>query len=241
MDLRSARLCAAPLLCLASLVSGAERSARIPPGYQLQYEEKFERQSALHDFVMTDPAAWRWTRTNGITALELFRQSQYQPAVRSPVNIALIAEKSFADFVLEADLMQTSQEYGHRDMCLFFGFQSPTNFYYTHLASAADDHAHNIFIVNGAPRIRIATETTQGVNWGHGQWHKIRLERQLADGSIKVYFDDLTKPIMVAKDKTFGAGYVGFGSFDDTGMAANIRVWAPAVQTKRTEFFRRLN
>ena len=46
---------------------------------------------------------------------------------------------------------------------------------------------------------------------------------------------------MVAKDKTFGAGYVGFGSFDDTGMAANIRVWAPAVQTKRTEFFRRLN
>ena len=77
-------------------------------------------------------------------------------------------------------------------MCLFFGFQSPTNFYYTHLASAADDHAHNIFIVNGAPRIRIATETTQGVNWGHGQWHKIRLERQLSDGSIKVYFDDLT-------------------------------------------------
>src|SRR5439155_27049751 len=105
MDLRSARLCAAPLLCLASLVSGAERSAGIPPGYQLQYEEKFERQSALHDFVMTDPAAWRWTRTNGITALELFRQSQYQPAVRSPANYVIIAEKKYYYLFLEAILM----------------------------------------------------------------------------------------------------------------------------------------
>jgi len=155
------------------------------------------------------------------------------------VNIALIAEKRLADFVLEADLMQTSQEYGHRDMCLFFGFQSPTNFYYTHLASAADDHAHNIFIVKDAPRIKIAKETTKGVNWGLGIWHKVRLERKGSDGTIKVFFDDITKPIMTAEDTNFKSGYVGLGSFDDTGMIDDIKIWGPSLETKKTEFFQR--
>jgi len=225
-------------LCLPWPAQGADKTANVPPGYKLVYEQTFPRESALQDFVMTDPAAWRFARTNGVTALDLFQQSHYQPPVRSPVNIALITDKVFADFVLEADLLQTSQEYGHRDMCLSFGFQSPTNFYYVHLATAADDHAHNIFIVNGVPRTKIATKTTQGIDWGRGIWHKVRLERKVADGSIKVYFDDLARPIMLAQDKSFGAGAVGFGSFDDTGMVKNIHLWAQGMEVKKTEFFK---
>src|SRR6185369_540882 len=159
--------------------------------------------------------------------LDLVTQSKYKPVHRSPFNIALIADKVFTDFVLEANLMQTGKEYGHRDMCLFFGVQDPSHLYYAHIATAADDHAHNIFVVTNAPRIKIATETTKGVNWGLGVWHKVRLERNTATGTIKVFFDDLTRPIMVAEDKTFGAGHIGFGSFDDTGMVDNIRVWGP--------------
>ena len=157
--------------------------------------------------------------------------------MRSPFNIALIADRTFQDFILEADLMQTGREYGHRDMCLFFGFQSPTNFYYAHIATAADPHAHNIFVVNGAPRTNIAKQTTKGVNWGLGIWHRARLERKVSDGTIKVYFDDMSKPIMTAEDKTFSTGYIGLGSFDDTGMVSHVRVWGPKVQTKKTPFF----
>jgi hypothetical protein len=227
------------LLALPSLqVGAAEKPAGIPADYQLAYEQKFDAASALGDFRFTDPAAWRLARTNGAAALELVKQSKYSPVVRSPVNIALIADKVFGDFVLEADLIQTGKEYGHRDMCLFFGFQSPTNFYYTHIATAADPNAHNVFIVNNAPRKNFAKETTKGVNWGLGVWHKVRLERHMASGTIKVYFDDLTKPIMTAEDKTFGAGQIGFGSFDDTGMVDNIRIWSPSVDTKQTGFFK---
>jgi hypothetical protein len=157
--------------------------------------------------------------------------------VRSPVNIALISGQTFGDFVLDVDLIQTGKEYGHRDMCLFFGFQNPTNFYYAHIATAADKNAHNVFLVKNAPRTNIAKETTKGVNWGLGVWHKVRLERKLSDGSIKVYFDDLTKPIMVAEDKSFGAGHVGFGSFDDTGMIDNIRIWSPNAEPKKAQAF----
>ena len=217
----------------------AEKPPALPAGYKLLYEQPFEASSALRDFVMTDPKAWKWSKDERSSSFELVSQSDYRPAVRSPVNIALIADKVFGDFILEADLIQTGQEYGHRDMCLFFGFQQPTKFYYAHIATAADDHAHNIFIVNEQPRTKIARETTKGVNWGLGLWHRIRLERKVSDGTIKVYFDDLTKPIMVAEDKTFGPGYVGFGSFDDTGKIDNVRVWGPSVENKRIEFFRK--
>jgi hypothetical protein len=227
------------ILIAALLACGAERPTGVPGNYQLAYEQKFDSAAALQDFRFTDPAAWRFAKTNDTDALELVTQSKYAPIVRSPVNIALIADKAFGDFVLDVDLIQTGKEYGHRDMCLFFGFQNPTNFYYTHIATAADKNAHNIFVVKNAPRTNIAKETTKGVNWGLGVWHKVRLERKLSDGSIKVYFDDLTTPIMVAQDTSFGSGHIGFGSFDDTGMVDNIRVWAPTVETKTAEAFTR--
>ena len=203
---------------------------------KLLYEQKFDSTKSLKDFVMTDANAWQFSPSN---ALELVKQSEYKPIVRSPVNIALIADKVFEDFVLDVELMQTGREYGHRDMCLFFGFQTPTNFYYTHIATAADPNAHNIFIVNGKPRTNIAKKTTKGVNWGLGIWHKVRLERTIADGAIRVFFDDMKEPIMIAEDKTFGAGYIGFGSFDDTGMVDNIRIRGPKVENKKAEFFRK--
>ena len=216
------------------LVVFASVASAIAGDDKLLYEQKFENATALKDFLMTDAKAWRFSPSN---ALELTKQSQYKPIVRSPVNIALIGDRMFEDFVLEADLMQTGREYGHRDMCLFFGFQTPTNFYYTHIATAADPNAHNIFIVNGKPRANIAKKTTKGVNWGLGVWHRVRVERKVADGSIRVFFDDMSEPIMVAEDKTFGAGYIGFGSFDDTGMVDNIRISGPKVEVKQAAFF----
>ncbi|MEO8426950.1 MAG: hypothetical protein ABI651_07560 [Verrucomicrobiota bacterium] len=223
---------------LATPASAADRNSQPPAGYKLLYEEDFEKSALLEHFVTTDPQAWRITKKDGKSALELAAQSNYQPAVRSPLNIALIADKVFGDFVLEAALLQTSKEYGHRDMCLFFGFQNPTNFYYVHIASAADEHAHNIFVVKNAPRTKIARQTTKGVDWGQDVWHQVRLERNVADGSIKVYFDDMTAPIMVAEDKTFGSGCIGFGSFDDTGMVRNIKVWGRSAEKKKADFFK---
>ena len=211
---------------------------RIPAKYTLLYEQRFTEPGAMRDFVFTDPGAWKFASTNDNGALELVRQSQYKPSVRSPVNIALLAGKAFGDFLLEVDLIQTGKEYGHRDMCVFYGMKDPTHFYYTHIATAADDHAHNTFIVTNAPRIKIAKETTKGVNWGLGVWHTVRIERTVADGVIKVYFDDMTKPIMVAEDKAFGVGHIGFGSFDDTGMVDNIRIWGPSAESRKAEFFK---
>lgn len=226
-------------LCCAGLVVGSLRAAvpALPPGYQLLYEQTFADASALGDFIFSDPQAWRFATAEGRGGLELHRQSAYQPRVRSPVNLALIAGRRFGDFVLEVEMVQTGREYGHRDMCIFFGAKDPANFYYVHLATAADDHAHNIFLVNDEPRVKIASKTTTGVNWGLGVWHKVRLERTRADGAIRVFFGDLSQPIMTATDTHFDAGLLGFGSFDDTGMVTNIRVWGPRLEPDKVGFF----
>ena len=218
------------LLALAVQLTAFAAEDHIPSGYKLLYEQKFESPESIQQFQMTDSAAWKYSKEEQGGALELAAQSKYQPEVRSPVNIALIKDKAFGDFVLEADLIQTGREYGHRDMCLFFGFQNPKQFYYAHMATKADPNAHNVFIVNNEPRKNFAKTTTAGVNWGLNIWHKVRLERKVAEGTIRVYFDDMTIPIMVAEDKTFGAGLIGFGSFDDTGKVDNIRIWGPKLE-----------
>jgi hypothetical protein len=227
------------LLLALSFIAPFISAADLPSGYKLLYEQKFNSDSSLNDFQMTDPNAWKWVKTDDGHggSMELFQQSKYVPAFRSPFNIALIANKVFTDFIVEVEMIQTGKEYGHRDMCIFYGFQSPTNFYYTHIATAADPHAHNCFIVDGAPREKFATETTKGVNWGLNIWHKVRLERTVKDGMIKVYFDDMSKPIMIAQNDKFKSGGIGFGSFDDTGRVDNIKIWGPSVETKKLPQF----
>jgi hypothetical protein len=49
----------------------------------------------------------------------------------------------------------------------------------------------------------------------------------------------MSAPVMTARDKTHGAGYIGFGSFDDTGKIDDIRIWGPSMEKKETTFFHR--
>jgi len=210
----------------------------VPVGYRLVYSQDFETPAALRDFEFSYPPGWRLTTRDKNTALECFGKHRYRPKVRSPFIIGLLSGWQFGDFVLEADLRQTGRDYGHRDMCLFFGFRDTARFYYCHLATRADPHAHNIFVVNDSPRTRIADHTTAGIDWGRNAWRHVRLVRRLSDGLIAVYFEDMTTPVMTARDRTHGMGAIGFGSFDDSGMIDNIRVYAPAAAETKTRFFR---
>ena len=170
-------------------------------------------------------------------ALELFGECDYAPKVRSPRCIALLDQVEVEDFVMEVRLKQTGRDYGHRDMCIFFGFEGPSRYYYVHLASKADDHAHNIFLVDNAARRKIATRTTEGVDWGRDLWHRVLVERRASDGLIAVYFDSEAEPIMIAHDRTLGWGRVGVGSFDDTGMVDYIQVRTGHVRRARSPVF----
>ena len=127
------------------------------------------------------------------------------------------------DFELTARVLSTHPDYGHRDVCLFFGYQDPAHFYYVHLGKKADDHANQIFIVNAKPRTKISLKSTKGTNWDD-KWHDVKIVRSVKDGKIEVFFDDMKKPVMIANDKTFTWGRIGLGSFDDTGDWDDVRL-----------------
>lgn len=171
----------------------------------------------------TDPDAWKMETRDGHACLSLTGGSNYEPPVRSPANYALLRGIEVSDFVLDVLLRSTTRDYGHRDLCLFFGYRDPSHFYYVHLGKKADPNSHSIFIVDDGPRAGIATERTDGIPWDDA-WHRVRVRRVAESGLIEVFFDDMSRPIMKATDRTFLRGRIGLGSFDDTGSFTQIRL-----------------
>ena len=228
-------LAAFPLMiaCYAGPAWTAEKAAAAEPQkteeMPVVFEDDFE--SGLDRWEFTDDNAWKIAEEDGGHVLSLFAASAYEPPVRSPVNIAWAKDLSVSDFVLDARLKQTGKEYGHRDLCLFFGRQDATHFYYVHIATKADDHANSIFLVNAEPRVSIAKERTDGTNWTQ-DYHHVRVERKVAEGTIRVFFDDMDKPIMTAQDTTFVAGPIGLGSFDDVGQFDDVVVRGRIVEKR---------
>jgi hypothetical protein len=213
-----------PVVALAVAIAETAPIPKEMNGLPLIFVEDFEQGAARWE--PTDPAAWTVRETNGNHEYCLVADSDYEPEVRSPKSISWIKDLDVTDFVLEVQMRQTSREYGHRDLCLFFGKQDASHFYYVHLATKADPHANSIFLVNGAPRVSIAEERTDGTDWGSAEvYHTVRIERDTRTGSIKVYYDDMSTPVMTATDTTFTTGAIGLGSFDDTGCMDDVRIW----------------
>ena len=169
------------------------------------------------DWQPTDKSAWKIDKslTKDPVYSQFKKKSNYKPPHRSPFNISLLKEIKVGSFQIDVDVLSTHKDYNHRDACLFFGYQNPGQFYYVHLGKKADPHANQIFIVNKKPRTKISLTTTKGTNWDD-QWHHVRVKRDVAKGTIEIYYDDMKKPVMTAKDANFKWGQVGLGSFDDT-------------------------
>ena len=168
-----------------------------------------------------DANSWKILSTPRGNVYSLFKNSDYKPPYRSPVNIALLKDVIVGDFVLEIDLQSTVKDYDHRSMVLVFGYQDPAHFYYVHFGKKTDNHANQIFIVNGDARTKISTETTAGTRWDD-QWHKVKIVREVSNGDTEVFFDNMRRSVMEAVDDTFAWGQIGIGAFDDLGNFDNL-------------------
>lgn len=208
------------LLLLAACLACAPLAAR---GEELPevFVENFEQGASR--WKPADPNSWKIAETPEGKVYSLFQDSKYKPPFRSPENIALLEDVTVGDFVLDARLQSTVPDYGHRSLVLVFGYQDPAHFYYVHFGKQTDNHANQIFLVNGAPRTKISTKTTAGTPWDDA-WHRVRIKRNVASGEIAIYFDDLNEPVMTAQDKTFAWGRIGIGSFDDLGNFDDIKL-----------------
>jgi hypothetical protein len=111
-------------------------------------------------------------------------------------------------------------------MLIVFNYVDTLHFYYTHLSADPGGKVavHNgIFMVDGAPRRRIAgLEAAPALP--DTNWHKVRVQRDVSSGSIKVFVDDGSQPHFSVIDTAFKCGQIGLGSFDETGDFADVKL-----------------
>lgn len=162
-----------------------------------------------------------WTMRGDVLVLE--KAGVPAGPIRRPAALALLRGKPFEDVELAVDIRSTAPaDLTVRDVLLILGYQSPSRFYYIHLSAKTDNVHNGIFLVDNADRRRIDDGTARA-RLTDQEWHRVRLVRRTATGSIQVFFADETEPTLSAIDRTLTTGRVGVGSFDET---AEFRGWS---------------
>ncbi len=207
----------------------------VPATYQLVYAQTFADPASMNDLVFANPTEWKH-EPGGFIASTGY---SYVGPYRSPFSLAIIKSIKLKSFVMDAEMLQTSPDGdAHRDMVFVWNFMNPSQLYYSHISTAHDAIAHNIHIVDNADRTAITVTFTQGFDWGRDVWRKLRLVRDVESGAMAIYdLDAPSAPILTANDKRLTDGYVGFGSFDNTGQIRNVKVWAAASTPGAPDFF----
>ena len=208
-----------------TLSSAAEQYDGLP----LILADDFQ-QGADH-WAPTDAKAWKITEMDGQGKVyDQHRQSDYKPPQRSPSNLSLLKDIVVGDFVLLIKARSTAfTAGGHRDCCIFFGYQDDEHFYYAHQGLVRDAISNQLLKVDEGPRKPIG-QTNAGSPWDDDGWHQIKLVRRVQDGTIELYFDDMEKPAKTAVDKDFAWGRIGLGCFGETVQWDDVKLYGQKVE-----------
>jgi hypothetical protein len=214
----------------------------VPADYTLAIDLPFASEADLAAIVAGNQAGWTFNAADG--GALAFNGSGY--AAPAPVNESLssfgiISTTKLSSFVLDVELAQMNpdQAQPHRDLCIVFNATDHKHFLYAHIAQTHDERSHNIHLINNAPRDPITAMDNGGIMWGNaGTWHKVRLVRDATSGAISVFWDgNLDAPILTATSTVFTSGYIGFGTFQDSGKVRNLKVWAKAPEAVAAQGF----
>jgi len=205
---------------------GVFASRRVASDLRLLAVCDFEKGAAA-EWRPNDPSHWRVVEKNGTTVYELTAPG-VQETVRAPTSWSLWAGYDVTSFEFSGRMRcYTDPAVDKRDICVFFHFQDPTHFYYVHFAGSSDA-VHNIIgLVNGADRVKINAEPEgrSVARLTDTAWHEFKVVYDSASSEIRAYLDDMTTPILTARDRTLGHGLLGIGSFDDTGCFDDLRLY----------------
>jgi hypothetical protein len=214
-------LAAAALLAIAGCRPGSKGLSRVAAS-------DFETGSA-DGWTPDDPSRWRVVADDGSMIYELTAPGT-PGSVRAPTSRSLLDGHDVASFEFTGRLRcHTDPATSVRDMCVLFHYRDPTHFYYVHFAGRSDD-VHNIIgLVDGADRVKINAEPAGAsvFRLTDRAWHAFKVTCDARTGEIRAYLDDMTVPILTARDRTIGHGLVGVGSFDDTGAFDDLELWVP--------------
>ncbi|MGI5507078.1 PQQ-dependent sugar dehydrogenase [Lentzea sp. CA-135723] len=184
------------------------------------------------DWKPVTPSRWRFPGNEVV----LSKAGGVRPGPRRPNEYAVVTKgPSFGNVVVDAQVrLDTPVTRAERDVVIVFGYQSDTRFYYAHLSSDNKIYPHNgIFLVDNADRVRIDDQWNGSVGAAPAisdmKWHRVRVTHCADTGAIAVYVDGSSQPLMTATDTKLRSGRVGFGSFDNIGRVADLRITGSPV------------
>ena len=218
--MRTARSLAATLtLTTAALLSVAARPARLVR-QDVSVRPTFADAARLAEWDLDGSGEWHVA--NGL--LVLAKAGVPSGPIRRPAAIAILKTLPLVRVTVEGQIRSTAPlGVVNRDLEIVFGYESPTRFYYVHLAGITNDVHNGVFLVAGADRRRIDPGKAPP-QLTDQNWHDVRLERDGSTGRVQVYVDRSPAPAWDLVDTTIRAGRVGLGSFDDTGEFRNVVV-----------------
>ena len=209
---RTDMLLAVLVLCFAALSILTTSIPARPAPRTINFRDDFSS-GKLDAWQLPFPEDWVVKEQEPLHYLHMLRSRE--PLVpRRPQQFALLKGITVGSFTLETRVRREG-----RSMLIVFNYVDTLHFYYTHLSvdpGAKVDVHNGIFMVDGAPRRRIAgLEAAPALP--DTNWHKVRVQRDVTSGWIKVFVDDDPQPRFSVVDNTFKCGQVGMGSFDETG------------------------
>lgn len=182
----------------------------------------FDSPARLSDW--TPDGNGTWEIKDGL--LQLVKAGVPGGPIRRPAGLMILKSEPLGKVTYELDARsEEAEDLLVRDVQLIVDWQSPTKFYYVHLAAKVDDFHNGIFLVNDADRKRL-DKPTSVPQLKDKAWHHFRLERDPSTGRIALFTNGATTPALEVFDKTLTSGRVGLGSFDETGQFKNVVVTA---------------
>ncbi len=189
----------------------------------------------FHDDDLSDwhlPIASHWQRVeeNGNEFLRLATAGPVGDP-RRPVQFALWKPGCVSDFEFDVRARRAG-----KSLLVAFGFQDRLHYYYAHISSDSGNHrVHNgIFKVNGSERYRIGGAGTPPA-LPSADWHRIKVVRRVESGSIEVFVSGEASPLFSVIDRDYLYGWVGVGSFNETGDFDDFHLSGAASSECRLE------
>lgn len=180
----------------------------------------FETPARLSEWTLDGSGTWDIAGGN----LVLTKAGVPAGPIRRPAALAILNSEPLGKVTLELEARSEEPvDLAVRDVNIVVGYQSPTRFYYVHLAAKTDAVHNGIFLVADADRKRLDTPTSEP-QLKDKSWHRIRVERDPASGRIAVFVNGSAAPALEARDTTLQTGRIGMGSFDETGQFRNVVV-----------------
>ena len=227
------------IFLLITLLTVALFSQNVPEGYILQYQQDFSGINPINDFRSDDFQFWTVKSANRNKYLAFNHSTNMDSSVHSPLNICLVDNFIFGDFIIEVSLMHSGDSAGG-ELSILFGMKDSLKYYCVNFTSKDEDQNNGIFVVENEQRVEIPCTRNKSVRWNPGKWHKIRVERNIVDTSIKVFFDDMKEPYLETQDRTFIMGYIGFGSGRGESRIDNIKIWSQTSIPEPVHFLKNI-